>query len=280
MTASRFLWREWGRKQYFLPSEHGSWIWWIGPFAIGLAAGRRFTPDVVLLFAALLLAFLSRQPATMAIKALSGRRPRRDLAPSVFWLAVESLPALVALAALVAAGYRQLLWLAIPGVLVFAWHLWLVRRREERGQRGVELVAAGVLGLAAPAAYWVASGTESRTAWILWGLCWLHSAAAIITVFLRLEQRRLQTPPLHPWRDAMRVLAYHAFNLAIALALALLGWAPALVPVAFLLMLVDAVEGVAHPPVGTQPTVIGFRQLGASLAFLFVMALAYRLSGG
>jgi hypothetical protein len=277
MTSSRFPWRELGRRQYFLPSEHGSWIWWIGPFAIGLAAGRRLSADVFLLFGALLLAFLARQPASIVVKAASGRRPRRDLAPAAVWLAVYSVLSLGSLAALVSAGYRQLLFLAIPGVLVFAWHLWLVSRREERGQRGVELVAAGVLALAAPAAYWLSSGAETRTAWVLWGLCWLQSAASIVTVFLRLEQRRLQAFPLHPWREGSRVLAYHACNLAAGLLLALVGWAPALVPVAFLLLLVDAVEGVAHPPVGARPTSIGFRQLGASLAFVFVMILAYRL---
>ena len=44
------------------------------------------------------------------------------------------------------------------GSLVFAWYLWLVGRREERRQIGMELLATGVLALTAPAGYWVGVG--------------------------------------------------------------------------------------------------------------------------
>ena len=27
------------RKKYWLPSEHGSWVWWMGPFLVGLVVG-------------------------------------------------------------------------------------------------------------------------------------------------------------------------------------------------------------------------------------------------
>lgn len=272
-VLDRRLWR----RHYFIPSEHGAWIWWIGPFLIGTAAGGRLSTDVLVLLLAVAAVFFMRQPAAIAVKALSGRRPRSDLAPGLFWTSAYALIALLAVLVLIRASHAQLLWLAIPGVLVFAWHLWLVSRREERGQRGVELVAAGVLALAAPAAYWVAGGTDALTAWLLWLLTWLQSAASIVFIYMRLEQRRLPAlpAPRDRWRTGARTLVYHAFNLVAAAGLAALRLVPALVPVAFGLMLADALQGVTHPPVGARPTAIGLRQLGASTAFVALMIAAY-----
>ncbi|MEW6568969.1 MAG: YwiC-like family protein [Chloroflexota bacterium] len=267
------------RKHYFLPTEHGAWIWWIGPLLIGLAASKHLTSDAFLLALAALVVFMLRQPATIGVKALSGRRPRTDLAPAAGWATVDLTVAALSLAALVAAGHTHLLLLTVPAVLVFAWHLWLISRRAERGQMGVELVGAGVLALAASAAYWVSGGESDRQAWLLWGLTWLQSAASIVYVYLRLEQRRMPEapPPAARWRMGARTLAYHTFNLAPSLALTIGGEVPWGVPVAFGLMLADTLEGIAHPPVGAKPTAIGFRQLGASISFVAVMVLAYRL---
>jgi hypothetical protein len=269
----RRLWR----RHYFIPTEHGAWIWWIGPFLIGLAAGSRIDLDVLVLLLAVGSAFFLRQPAAIAVKALSGRRPRSDLAPGAFWATAYALIMLLAVLVLVRSGHTALLWLAVPGVLVFGWHLWLISRRAERGQRGIELVAAGVLALAAPAAYWTADGGDPLTPWILWGLTWLQSAASIVYVYHRLEQRHLTATPSvpHRWRMGARTLVYHAFNLTVALGLTLLGRVPALVPLAFGLMLLDALEGVAHPPVGARPAAIGLRQLAASAVFVAVMVAAY-----
>ncbi len=267
------------RRHYFLPTEHGAWIWWIGPMLIGLAAGERLTRDAVLLGLAALAVFLLRQPAAIGVKALSGRRPRADLPPALFWAVFDLIVCVLALGALVRAGHGRLLFLAVPGFLVFAWHLWLVKNRGERGQLGAQLVGAGVLALAAPAAYWVSSGESDIEAWLLWGLTWLQSAASIVYVYLRLEQRRMTQVPvaITRWRMGARALAYHVFNVAFSLGLAAAGRVPWLVPVAFGAMLLDSLEGIAHPPVGARPTAIGFRQLGASIAFVALMVLAYRL---
>lgn len=269
----RRLWR----KHYFVPAEHGAWIWWIGPFLIGTAAGGKPDLDVLVLLLAVAAAFFLRQPAAIAVKALSGRRPQSDLAPALFWASAYALVVLLAVLALVRSGNAQILWLAIPGVVVFAWHMWLVSRREERGQRGVELVAAGVLALAAPAAYWVAGGPGALDAWLLWLLTWLQSAASIVFVYLRLAQRRLPAMPApgERWRMGARTLAYHVFNLAVAAGLSAFGRVPILVPIAFALMLADALEGVSRPPVGARPTAIGLRQLGSSALFAAVMIAAY-----
>jgi hypothetical protein len=266
------------RKQYALPAEHGSWIWWLGPLFIGLATGGHPDLEAILLVLAALCAFLLRQPTMILVKAVSGRRPRNDIGPASFWIAAYGLIGALATWSLIASAHSQVVLLAIPGVPVFGWHLWLISRRAERGQMGIELVGAGVLALAAPAGYWVAGGADGRIPWILWALTWLQAAASIVFVYLRLEQRKLKImPPVRErWRQGGRTLMYHAFNMAASLGLAIMGMAPWLVPVAFALMLIDAAEGVARPPVGAKPTAIGLRQLSASVLFVVVMAVGFR----
>ncbi len=265
------------RTYYALPAEHGAWIWWVGPLLIGLGAGGGPSRDFAVLALTGLAAFLSRQPAVIAVKTLSRRRPRRDLGPALAWLTIYGLMASLGVLALVLDGHTRILALAVPGLPVFAWHLWLVSQREERGQMGIELVAAGALALAAPAAYWISGGLDPLEPWVLWALTWLQSAASIVGVNLRLRERRLASPPPDRWRMGLRTLLYHAFNQAASLALAAARLVPWLVPAAFSLTLLDAVEGVARPPVGAKPTAIGVRQLAVSSAFVMVMVLAYRL---
>jgi hypothetical protein len=228
---------------------------------------------------AVLAAFLLRQPATVAVKALSGRRAQEDLKPALAWLAGYSLLGGLALGWLLRAGHGRLLALALPGIPVFAWHLWLVSRRRERGQPGVEIVAAGTLALAAPAAYWTAGGESARVGWILWLLTWLQAAGSIVYIHMRLEQRGLEHLPSRRqlWRLGARTLAYTVFNLLACLLLSGIGWAPPLAPWAFALSLAETLQGVARPAVGVPARAIGLRQLGSSALFLLLLGVAYLL---
>jgi hypothetical protein len=274
MTARR-IWR----KYYALPAEHGAWIWWIGPLLIGAAAGGELKPLLVLLGLTALSAFLLRQPATITVKALSGRRTRDELRPALIWSAIYAVLTGVGVALLVSAGQGRLLLLAIPGVLIFSWHLWLVSRRQERQRPGVEILGAGALALTAPAAYWVSGGGSDRVAWLLWGLTWFQSAASIVHVHLRLEQRHLELMPgiTSRLRMGRRSLIYNGFNQVASLTLALTGWVSPLVPIAFGVTLLDALQGILRPAVGTPPRRIGLRQLLISSAFVLAMVLAYLL---
>lgn len=265
------------RRHLALPAEHGAWIWWIGPLVIGAAAGGQLRPELALLFATALAAFLLRQPATQVMKSFSGRRNRRELRPALFWIGIYGLLTVAGAVLLLASGHRRLLLLAIPAVVIFAWHLWLIGRRQERGQLGVEIFAAGVLSLTAPAAYWIAQGSSIRTAWLLWGLTWFQSAASIVHIYLRLNQREWAGPLSLRRRLArgQRSLLYSGFNLAGSALLAGIGWVPALVPLAFGWMGLDVLEGALRPAVGAKPTRIGVRQLLVGIGFVLWMALAY-----
>jgi hypothetical protein len=276
------------RRHIALPSDHGSWVFILSPLLIGLFAGGSFTIASVYLITAAMAAFLIRQPVTMAMKAYSGRRSRRDLPAARLWMLVYGVIGLLAVAGLVAQGFAALLILALPGVPVFAWHLYLVSRRQERRQVGIEVVGSGVLALAAPAAYWVGLGPPTAPisvnaldplGWWLFVLTWLQSAASIVYAYLRLEQRELKaTPPISErLRMAHRALLYTGFNLVAVAALSLAGTLPSFLFVPYALQWGETVYGSLKPAIGYKPTRIGIRQLIVSTLFTVLFILTWLL---
>lgn len=267
--------RPYSRRQIFLPQDHGSWVFIISPLLIGLFAARQFNYASLNLVLAAMAAFLIRQPITMAVKSYSGRRSKDDLPAARFWIMTYGLIILLTLAGLIAQGFLFVLYLAIPGLPVFAWHLWLVSRREERRQAGVEIVATGVLSLAAPAAYWVGIGHYVVAGWWLWILVWMQTAASIIYAYLRLEQREWKSMP-NRWarfRAGWRAYAYTSLNLVASLSLGLLGLLPRFLFIPYLLQWMETVWGIDHPAMGWKPTRIGIRQLIVSILWtvLFIV---------
>lgn len=265
------------QKQIALPSDHGSWVFLLSPLLIGFFAGGSLTFAGLLLILAALGAFLLRQPTAMMVKAYSGRRSRKDLPTARFWFILYTLIVLGAVAGLIVQGYTYVLWLAIPGALVFGWHLWLVSRRKERRQMGIDILASGALSLAAPAAYWVSLGKPDPTGWWLWGLVWFQTAASIVYAFLRLEQRVLKEVPSMQarWQMGQRAIAYASFNLLASILFAAMGWQPTWLWLPYLVQWLEVIWGITHPAVGAKPTTIGFRQLAVSTLFTILFIFVY-----
>ena len=265
------------RRQVALPQDHGSWVFILSPLIIGLFAGNKLTLGSFILIVGVMAAFLSRQPVTMLVKVYSGRRNRRDLSAAVFWAAIYLSISLIAVISLVYLGYGYILLLAIPGVPVFVWHLVLVSRRSERRQLGVEIVASGVLALAAPAAYWIGIGHYDPSGWWLFLLIWFQSAASIVYAYLRLEQRELRALPDLRARFAMGRLAlgYTSINLIAVTALAIAGVLPVLLPIPYLLQWGETLWGISHPALGWKPVQIGTRQLIISTLFTILFILTW-----
>jgi hypothetical protein len=268
------------KRQVALPQDHGAWVFLFSPLLIGLFAGGRWSASVPALVTAALAAFMLRQPASMLVKSLSGRRTRRELPAAIFWIVIYSLVGLAAVVILIQQGFAYLLWLGLAGVPVFAWHLILISRRAERRQLGVELVGSGVLALAAPAGLWVGLGRPDPLGWWLWGLAWLQSAASIVYAYLRLAQRELpDAPPLAVrWKMGSRAVLYTTFNLLAAAGLGFAGITPRLVFIPYALQWLETLWGALRPAVGVRPTRIGLRQLAVSSLFtvLFILAWGYR----
>lgn len=272
------MWQSYFRKQIFLPQDHGSWVFIFSPLLVGLFAGRQFTAASLYLILAAVAAFLIRQPITMAVKAYSGRRPKTDLAAARFWIIVYGFIVMLALVGLIFAGLFFILYLAVPAAPVFAWHLWLVSKREERRQVNVEVLATGVLALAAPAAYWVGVGHYDTTGWWLWLLTWFQSAASIVYAYLRLEQRALDEVPTRAemWKMGLRAFAYTTFNLASSLSLGLLAVLPRFIFIPYLVQWIETLWGIFYPAVGWKPTRIGIRQLIISTLWTILFIVTWR----
>ena len=267
------------RKHIALPQDHGSWVFILSPLLIGIFLGGRLTIAVFYLIFAALAAFMLRQPMTVAVKAYSGRRPRSDLPAARFWIGVYALLASAALLGLIFKGYAYILYLAIPGAPVFAWHLWLVSRRAERRQAGVEIIATGVLSLIAPAAYWTGIGHYEPFGWWLWLLAWLQSAASIVYAYLRLEQREQRERPEGRalWKMGRRAVLYTSFNLVLSLALGLLDILPRFIFIPYLLQWLETLWGTSNPATGWKPTRIGIRQLIVSSLWTVLFIVMWRL---
>ena len=265
------------RKQIFLPQDHGSWVFILSPLLIGLFAGKHFNYASFNLIIAAMGAFLIRQPLTIAVKIYSRRRAKEELPAARFWMMVYGVITLFALLGLFLEGFGYIFYLAVPAAPVFAWHLWLVSRREERRQAGIEIVATGVLALAAPAAYWVGIGHYDPTGWWLWILSWMQTAASIVYAYLRLEQRE-QTEVKDrraQWKLGFRAALYTSFNLASVLSLSLLAVLPSFIFIPFLLQWIETLWGITHPATGWKPTRIGIRQLIVSTLWTILFILTW-----
>ncbi len=265
------------QKHIALPQDHGSWVFLFSPLLIGLFAGGPWRGASVWLIVGAMAAFLIRQPVTIAVKAYSGRRPRSDLPAARLWIVVYAVIGIAAVIGLLFQGFGYLLVLAIPALPVFAWHLWLVSRRAERRQAGVEIIASGVLALAAPAAYWVGKGQPDPMGWWLWVLTWLQSAASIVYAYLRLEQRVLDATPILAIRFSMarRALLYTTFNMLVVTGLATAQVLPPLLPLPYALQWLESLWGMYRPAVGVKPTRIGIRQLIVSTLFTLVFIVVW-----
>jgi hypothetical protein len=260
-----------------LPSDHGSWVFLLSPLLIGLFAGDSWGVAALFLVITALAAFLIRQPVTFAVKVYSGRRSRRDLPAAWFWIGIYGVICGLGLLGLVIQGFAYLFILALPGIPVFIWHLYLVSKRAERRQLGVEVVGSGVLALAAPAGYWIGVGGLDPVGWLLLALTWLQSAASIVYAYLRLEQRELDSVPAISTRLKMarRALIYTTFNLVFVAALSLGTLVSPLLSLPYALQWVETIWGTINPAIGKRPTAIGVRQLIVSSLFTLLFILIW-----
>lgn len=272
------------KRQVALPQDHGSWVFILSPLLVGIFAGMTFNYASFNLVVAAMSAFLIRQPLTVAVKALSRRRAAADLSPARFWALVYGSISALALIGLILEGFGYILYLTVPGVPVFAWHLWLVSKRAERRQEGIEVIATGVLALVAPAAYWIGIGQYHADGWWLWLFCWLQSAASIVHAYLRLSQRDISPDQAQgrargEWfRMGRRAFLYTSFNLGLSI---MLGWAaviPAFVFIPFLIQWLETLWGIFNPAVGWKPTRIGVRQLIVSIMWTILFITSWSAS--
>ena len=272
------------KKKYFrkfiaLPQDHGSWVFILMPLFIGFFAGENFSAISIYLIVAALAAFFIRQPVTVAVKAYAGRRSHADLPAARFWILVYGFIALIMLIGLTLRGFSYVLYLAIPGIAIFAWHLYLVSNRDERKQAGLEVIASGALALAAPAALWVSNDGYSSVGWVLWGLVWFQSAASIIHAYMRLNHRTQAQVPARAEKIQLgkRALMYTSFNFVMSLALGIIGLLPRFIFIPYLLQFGETLWWTFNPDINAKPKAVGFRQLAISTLFTVLFIIFWEI---
>lgn len=266
------------RHHIALPQDHGSWVFLFTPLLVGLVAGKEFTPAALAVVFGAIAAFLLRQPITIAFKVFTGRRSHSELPAALIWSVIYGVIGLLTLLELLYIGFGFILLLGIPAIVIFACHLYFVSKRSERGQIIVEILATCALALAAPAAYWAASGSYHPTGWWLWLLTWLQSASSIVYVYLRLEQREWDSIPSLPirFRAGTSAFGFALFNLTLSIALGMLGHIPSLIFLPYFLQLGETLWGILNPANGARPVAIGIRQLVVSALFTLLFIIIWR----
>jgi hypothetical protein len=271
-TGIRRFWR----KHYAIPPEHGAWVWWIGPLLIGAAAGSAIRVDLLVLIVTALAAFLVRQPLTLLVKVVSGLRPASDRSPAQFWTAIHGGICLAGAAGLVVLGHAKVLLLGLLAAPLLLWYFYLVSRKSERHQRGMEYATAAVLALALPAAYWVCGGASAVEPWILWGLVTLHSVTTVIHVAKILELRR--TKRIQDVDHSRHIIAtslpFAMACLIVSPVSAYLGFVSWFAILAYLVPILDIAHATVWPPAGIKPMQLGLRQLATSSLFVVLMMVA------
>jgi hypothetical protein len=269
--------RPYFKRRFAVPTEHGAWVLFLSPLLIGLCAGAHWTIASVYLIVAAFAGFMIRQPFVAIAKVRGGRRPATDLPAARFWITVYGAIAILHVIGLTLRGFGYLLYLALPGLPVFAWHLYLVTRKAERRQLLVEILATGALCLSATAGMWVGQGRPDALGWLLWLLTWGESVAAIVYTFLRLKQRTHD--PIPGLGDRLRMgrpaLLVAWGNLLGVVALSVAGVLPALMFAPFAIQAAESLWGTLNPGTGKRPRVIGIRQLIVSVLFTIVFLMAW-----
>ncbi len=249
-------------------------------FVLGPGVGANLNVEVWLVLGLIAALFLARYPMVLWLKrggrgAEGGRMMR--------WTGIYSLAGLLLLLPLLLRyDLWGLLYLGVAYSVSLTAYVLLVSRRKDRTTWG-ELWAVAGASLAAPAAYYAATGRLGKTAFLLWLLSLLYSGASVFYVPMKFRHRNLSTPGgewipsfREGWRLGRRPLLYLGImSLTLGL-LALGGHIPSPALLAFLPLVVKTVyASIRIRPASIRR--IGFTEVAHVALFALLLIGAYRL---
>jgi len=179
------------RHALIFPREHGAWGILLVPLAsgaaVGVLAGGGSLALGPLIIAALALFWL-RTP----VESWLGTTPMRAHPGEEVRLVRKTVVALAAVAALAlgwllwGGRHAQLLWIGAAAALAFLAQA-VLKKRRRNSRVSAQIIGAAGLASAAPAAFYVATGSVTPMAWDLWIANLLFAVNQIQFVQLRIH---------------------------------------------------------------------------------------------
>jgi len=259
------------------PKEHGAWGMLYIPLVTAVGISGTWNVRVLLMALAATLIFLSQRPYS---QLLTNRRVRQDARlwqRNLIWLAVYWTAGGILLSLLYfhygLETLPQFAWVGVPVAAPFTWFLKKNRMRTVAG----ELVGICGLTLTAPLAHYASVGQVQPVGFWLWGLCILYFASSVFYVkaVVAISLKARSQPVVEPIYSRL-CSSYHWGLLALMAGLAALHQVPAILPLAFLPVITRGLLGIRERNSKLNFARIGWTEVGYSLFFALVTALAIR----
>jgi len=273
--------KEKGHRRFFIPKEHGAWAMLYVPFVIGVCVAAKsqglrlpWNVGILPLFLAITLGYLSRLPFIEWLRSkYKNRLSEANRNALRFFIGYASV-GILAYSTLL---FFYKLWGLLPflaiGSSFWAFYTYQTVKGKHRSIIG-ELV--GVLGLTftAPIAHYVAIGSLTKMAFMLWLLNALFFSSSIFYVKLRVEAYAHKNQ-LRALKDRLTIsrgcIIYHLLLFVFMSVLCLLQLAPAMIFAAFLPILIRGGIAVTRFPKTLSLKRIGFSELAYALFFMFML---------
>ena len=247
-----------------LPTEHGGWSLLLEPLILGLILAFSW---VGLCFAfALLLGFLTHQPAKIFIKDLIKQRQTRRSQVSLYFLVGYGLVGLIlALPALISAP--SLLWWMLLVLTPFI----IVQLTYDFQNKSRELIPelCGAIALSGTVSLITILGKLSwQVSILLWLLVGLRAITSIF--FVRTLFRKQRGKPA-----AVRLTyVLHFIAIGFAVLLALIDLTPYLAILSFVILLLRAWQSI-ESPIPLKPKTVGIREIAYGIVTIVCIAVGF-----
>jgi len=255
-----------------LPKEHGAWAMLYVPLAIGALVAWNAPLRLLLLAPSVTLFFIARESLLISWRARS--RGQQNAQAQRFMLSYLALAGMFGAPLLLVYHLYWFLAMAFGALMLFVINARQAVRHEDRTIGG-EMMAIAGLTLAAPAAYYAASGTFDARGLSLWALCALYFASSVFYVKLRVSaiNPRSNEARRQSWR---RCAFFHAFLLTSLLILSATGSMNLFALAAFSPVLVRSFWHLARPVQRINLRSVGWLEIVYSVVFLIFTALTFR----
>ena len=258
-----------------ITKEHGSWAVLLIPITVAAATVGAFTANAALLVVSAVGVFMSYVPLNALLRNfIDSSLDREHLIAHSLWGMIYLAVGVAAALPLVHQGFWMIFPLGSIAVLLFFINFLLIRSLQKNVL--TDLVGVAGLALGAPAMYYVLTLSLDDQAWILYVMNILFFGSSVVYVHLKIRVTRGKKSDwtlLEKLAAGRLNLAYHAFVIAIVLALSLYRLTPATAVLAFVPMTIHAMYGTYRLSSRVSFSRLGFALLAHSIGFALLWTI-------